>query len=248
MRDINFPERGPGYLDIDGDRGDCCPMPPRLWISDFIDLYEGKTQLPKPKVVATRLSLESDRSFASYETAAAHVIGPMLPADTNVVWNQTMLDVLFEYPIASDRSEFSIEPRLARLGLRVVTVLRFLPPGGAVRAFEFVGDPGLVQLDPRWYQASARFVDLGFFHILDGTDHLLFLFCLVIPFRKFRALIPIVTSFTVAHSITLIASAYNLAPERFVVPAADRNRHRDVDRLHGARKHRGRPATSIAAG
>src|SRR6185436_15422328 len=47
---------------------------------------------------------------------------------------------------------------------------------------------------------------------LDGTDHLLFLFCLVIPFRRVWTLVPIVTSFTVAHSITLIASAYNYAP------------------------------------
>ena len=59
---------------------------------------------------------------------------------------------------------------------------------------------------------------LGFFHILDGTDHLLFLFCLVIPFRRFRALIPVVTAFTVAHSITLIASAYNLAPDALWFP------------------------------
>ena len=128
----------------------------------------------------------------------------------------------------------------ARLGLRVVTVLRFLPPGGAVRAFEFTGDPGLVRLDPRWHQAALRFVELGFFHILDGTDHLLFLFCLVIPFRRFRALIPVVTSFTVAHSITLIASAYNLGAGRAVVSAADRNSDRDLHRLHGARKHRRR--------
>jgi len=35
----------------------------------------------------------------------------------------------------------------------------------------------------------------------------------VIPFRRFRALIPVVTSFTVAHSITLIASAYDFAPD-----------------------------------
>jgi HupE / UreJ protein len=46
----------------------------------------------------------------------------------------------------------------------------------------------------------------------------LFLFCLVIPFRKFRALIPIVTAFTIAHSITLIASAYNLAPDALWFP------------------------------
>jgi hypothetical protein len=149
----------------------------------------------------------------------AHVTGPRLPNDTNVAWDQTLLDVLFDYPIQSDRSNFSIHPGVAGLGLRVVTVLRFLPPSGVVRAFEFLDDPGLVRLDPRWYQAAGRFVEMGFLHILDGTDHLLFLFCLVIPFRRFRALIPVVTSFTVAHSITLIASAYNLAPNALWFPA-----------------------------
>jgi hypothetical protein len=104
------------------------------------------------------------------------------------------------------------------LGIRTVTVLRFLPPGGAVRAFEFAGDPGLVRLDPRWYQASLWFIRMGFLHILDGTDHLLFLFCLVIPFRRFRALVPVVTAFTVAHSVTLIASAYDLAPDALWFP------------------------------
>jgi hypothetical protein len=59
---------------------------------------------------------------------------------------------------------------------------------------------------------------LGFWHILGGTDHLLFLSCLVIPFRRFRALIPVVSAFTVAHSITLFASAYNLAPDALWFP------------------------------
>ena len=77
---------------------------------------------------------------------------------------------------------------------------------------------GLVRLDPRWHQAALQFVRLGFSHILDGIDHLLFLFCLVIPFRRLRSLVAIVTSFTVAHSITLIASAYNLAPDALWFP------------------------------
>jgi hypothetical protein len=75
-----------------------------------------------------------------------------------------------------------------------------------------------VHLDPSWRQAAWQFVKLGFFHILDGTDHLLFLGCLVIPFRRFRSLVAVVTAFTVAHSITLIASAYNLAPDALWFP------------------------------
>jgi len=128
------------------------------------------------------------------------------------------LDVLFEFPIQSDHSRFSIDPKWARLGVHTVTVVRLLLPNGALRAFELRGNPGLVRLDPEWYQAAWRFVQLGFEHILDGTDHLLFLFCLVIPFRRFRQLLVVITSFTVAHSITLIASAYNIAPDALWFP------------------------------
>jgi hypothetical protein len=129
-----------------------------------------------------------------------------------------MLDVLLEWSIESDSAEFTIESGLAHLGLRTVTVLRFLPPRGTERAFQFTGDPGPVRLDPRWHQAAFRFVALGFDHILDGVDHLLFLLCLVVPFRSFWALVPIVTSFTIAHSITLIASALGLAPASLWFP------------------------------
>lgn len=211
MRDFDFPVQPDGNLDFSR-----MEIPLReaatLWISQAMEVYEGNSKLPSPDVVAVQSSLESDKSFESYDTALAHVTGPWLTNKTKVFWDQTMFDVLFDYPIYSDQSEFSIHPGLARLGLRVVIALRFLPVGGAVRAFEFIGDPGLVRLDPSWHQAALQFVKLGFFHILEGTDHLLFLFCLVIPFRRFRALLPVVTSFTVAHSITLIASAYNLAP------------------------------------
>ena len=217
MREVEFPKRGPGFLDlarIDEYLQDAATQ----WIAQFTDIEEGGTRLSKPEIAAARVSLESDKSFAAYETALDHVRGERLPDNTELYWEQAMFDVLMDYPIQSDRSEFAIHPRYERLGLRVVTALRFMPPTGVVRAFEFLGDPGLVRLDPRWYQAALRFVEMGFFHILDGTDHLLFLFCLVIPFRRWRPLIAVVTSFTVAHSITLIASAFNLGPDALWFP------------------------------
>ena len=217
MLDIDFPKRGPGYLDL--ARVDASLRhAATLWVSDRMEVYEDEISLPAPKVVQARVSLQSDKSFGSYEEALGHVTGAPLPDQTELFWDQAMLDVLFEYPIISDRSPLSIRSGLSRLGIRVVTVLRFVAPGGVVRAFEFVGDPGLIRLDPRWHQAALRFVELGFRHILDGTDHLLFLLCLVIPLRRFGSLIPVVTSFTVAHSITLIASAYNLGPDALWFP------------------------------
>jgi hypothetical protein len=217
LRDLSVPTR-PGSTVGAGPLVDLARLQPLLagaatvWLGQNIDFYENDAPLTGTSLLDLRVSLPTDRSFGSYEDALRHVTGPALADTAAISWATGLLDVLFETPIASDQSQFSIRPRLARLGVRTITVLRFVTPGGSVRAFEYSGDPGVVRLDPRWHQAALGFVRLGFFHILDGTDHLLFLFCLVIPFRRFRALIPIVTAFTVAHSMTLIASAYDLAP------------------------------------
>jgi HupE / UreJ protein len=217
MRDGDLPKRGPGYIDL--ERADAALRDAAtLWLADNLELYEGDARLREPKLLSTRVSLPSDQSFNSYDEALAHVSGARLTNDTELYWDQAMLDVLFEYAIAADQSDFSIHPKLGQLGLRVVTALRFLPPSGAVRAFEFQGDPGLIKLDPRWYQAARRFVEAGFIHILSGADHLLFLLCLVIPLRRMRPLIAVVSAFTVAHSMTLIASAYDLAPAALWFP------------------------------
>ena len=92
-------------------------------------------------------------------------------------------------------------------------VQRYTNAEGVERIFEFSGDPGLVPLDPRWHHAFFRFVKTGVSHILDGIDHLLFILCLLIPYRRIRPLVVIVTSFTIAHSITLMASAFGLVPQ-----------------------------------
>ena len=217
MRDMEFPLHGPGYLDI-ARVDSLLPDAAKLWIADYVQLYENDTRLEGAKIIGAHVALPSDRSFGEYETAVAHITGPPLSDLVQLAWQQAMMDVILEYAITSDRSRFSINPALARLGVRTSTVLRFIPAGGTERAFQYIGDPGLVRLDPRWHQAALRFVALGFNHILDGMDHLLFVLCLVIPFRRWRPLVGIVTSFTVAHSITLIASAMGLAPSALWFP------------------------------
>jgi HupE / UreJ protein len=211
MRDVDVPQRQGGFLDftrVDSSLRDAVT----LWLADEIELYEDDMRLGKPKLVDARVSLESDRSFAAYESALAHFKERRLGNDTELYWNQGLLDVLLEVPVRSERAAFSIRPRLERLGIKVNIVLRFLPPGGEARAFDLHGDPGLVRLDPRWHQAALRFVHSGFLHILQGTDHLLFVLCLVVPFRRFWPLAAIVTAFTVAHSITLIMTALGYGP------------------------------------
>jgi hypothetical protein len=214
INDIDWPTHKDGYLDlprIDQFLRDAAAM----WISDYIDVYEGSRKLSRPDIASVRLATDGDPSFGdSYDAAVAHLTGPRIPDDTNLFPLQGLLDVMFDYPIESPESNFSINPRFDRLGLHVTTVLKFLRPNGAVRSFEYAGLPGLVRLDPEWHEAAWRFMQMGFFHFLDGSAPLMFLFCLVIPFRRVRELIPVVVAFAVAHSVTLLASAaYHMEPD-----------------------------------
>ena len=64
------------------------------------------------------------------------------------------------------------------------------------------------------------FLELGIRHIWTGYDHLLFLAGLLIVCRRLRAIVGIVTAFTVAHSLTLGLAATNAVnlPDRVVEP------------------------------
>ncbi len=218
LRDYDFDVSGPGYLEIEGSDA-AIREAVDMWIPDYVHLLEGARDLGRPETAAVRVTFPGDRSFRSWEAALANVRAAPLGGEIQLPPQQAMVDVLLEWPIDSEASDFSLDSRLAHLGIRTLTVLRFLPADGAERAFQFSGNAGLVRLDPRWHQAAWRFVVFGFEHILDGIDHLLFLLVLVVPIRSFRALIPIVTSFTIGHSITLIAAALGITPNALWFPA-----------------------------
>ena len=208
----NLPKRGPGFLDL--AQIDEAPLRAVTALAaKEIELYENGERL-EPGRTTARISAASDRSFEAYPNALANIEGPKLPHSAEVFWNQGYLDAHLEYPIASERSDFSLEMRLAPgLASRLKLIVRFLPPEGSTRAYQLSGDAGHVMLDPRWHQAAWAFIKFGFAHILDGMDHLLFLLCLVIPFRRIGwTLVGVITSFTAAHSVTLIAAAYGIVP------------------------------------
>jgi hypothetical protein len=211
MLDVSFPKRGRDFLDI-GQADTALQRAASLWIATSVEAYENDIRTGAPRVAAVRASIESDTSFRSYDEAMALVTGPRMPDDVLVPWDQATLDVLLEYPIASDRSEFSIHPRLGRLGLKVETSMIFHAPDGRARAVLYTGDAGLIRLDPRWHQTAVRFVGEGFNHALEGVDHLLFLLCLVAPIRRLRPLIVVVTAFTLGHSMSLAAASAGMTP------------------------------------
>jgi len=211
MQDIVFPTFGPGYLDVP-NAAPQLRSAAQVWLLDNLELYEGERRVPL-SIVAVRASIPSDRAFAEFDTALAHFTAAPLAAGLDLPWQQALLDVQLEAPIESENSLFSLRAHTERLGRRVVNAVRFFGANGVERVFQLEGDAGVVALDPRWHQSMLRFLVQGFEHILGGADHLLFLLCLVVPFRRqLRALVWIVTAFTAGHSMTLIASAYGAAP------------------------------------
>ena len=69
-------------------------------------------------------------------------------------------------------------------------------------------------------RSFANFLSLGVKHILTGYDHLLFLFGLLLVARGFFSSLGIITSFTIAHSITLAVATLHVVqiPSRIVEP------------------------------
>ncbi len=211
MRDFEFAQRPGGHLDLTRVEPQLADAA-RLWLASDIGFFEEERPLGEPLLRAVRVALPSDRAFDDYTKALRAVRSERLPPATELFWEQALLDVEFEYAINSAESRFHVLPTLARLGLKTLTQIRFINASGDVRSFTYIGDPGLVSLEPAATEVLWLFVVNGFGHVLDGVDHLLFLFALLIPVRRIRPLVVIVTAFTLAHSITLAASLFGLVP------------------------------------
>src|SRR5262245_60425256 len=112
MREMDVPRREGGFVDL--ERVDPVLRDAAMqWIADFVKLYEDGRPLPKGEVAAARISIPGDRSFDSYEQALADITaGRRLPLDTDLRWEEGLLDVEFEYPIQSEQARFSISPGL----------------------------------------------------------------------------------------------------------------------------------------
>src|SRR5436309_2995519 len=208
FKSVKFPVAG-AEIDVDSS----APAVERALAAIQKDIMLFENDRPLVASHATgRLSLPSDRSFETYEQAASHVAEP-LERGTSIYIDQGYVDARISYPIGSPGSEFAVRTTAGpELGDALKLALRYMPLGEDSRAMVVTGRSGTVALNPTWMRAAGGFTGLGIAHILTGYDHLLFLLCLVIPLRGWRQILSVITVFTVAHSFTLLGSAFNLAP------------------------------------
>ena len=161
------------------------------------------------------LSLESDGRMLSLKAPPA-----VQREDTTGI----RFDLTFEFPptqVLSITSEIIAE--LQRGHSQIVTVYK-----NGVKLAEAVleRDKPTVELPLATLAAQKppsavrQFLLLGIEHIITGWDHLAFLFGLLVVGGKLRDAVKIITSFTLAHSLTLALATLNVIsiPSRIVEP------------------------------
>jgi len=208
FKSAKFPIRN---AQIDIPRSDEAMRRALMGLKRDLVLFEDGRELSASSA-AGRLSLPSDRSFDAYDSALGHVNEP-LSSDTEIYVDQGYVDAHIIYPLHSSNGEISFRTTAApELGDALKVTIRYRPMQGAPRTLITNSTKGTVALNPVWWRAAGGFVGLGIGHILTGYDHLLFLLCLMIPLRGWRQIATVISVFTVAHSFTLIGSAFQLSP------------------------------------
>jgi len=89
---------------------------------------------------------------------------------------------------------------------------------------DFPGDVPLQQLGnvfDYFLVVAVKFLWMGMLHIWTGYDHILFLISVVLLARSIKKILFLVTSFTVAHSVTLLLAGFHILTlsSRIVEPA-----------------------------
>ena len=211
ITDTNLPKDGTGYLAmryLDPALRDAAGQ-----VASGVSFSENDERLARFEVVNARISLPSDQSFASYDTAVAHVRGPKLPDTTQLYYNQGYLDLELNYPIASVASDFGVQMLLGKgVANQTVTFVTYVAPNGRPHTFQLLNQTDVIHLDPSAFEAARVFLSTGFFAFIDGIEHLLFIVVLILPYRRVRDLMAPVASFGAAHTIMLLLAAAGLTP------------------------------------
>lgn len=155
---------------------------------------------------------DPENTFFQYEIEYA-LDGPP-PAD--VAFFHTMLK---EWPYAAGEAwNVSYVVRTKRAGMAEVSS-RLLPR--QQQTLISTGWPGASQAAaPNDWRTFREYLSHGVMHILTGYDHLLFVAALVIATVSFWEMVKVIAAFTLAHTLTLGLSVFNLVrlPSSFVEP------------------------------
>ncbi len=203
------------YLDQEALRDD--PEGLAMLVADGHELFVNDQPLD-PVIEAIRVHPATHQPiFSNLEQARAALQGPVYPADAQAAYvGDTVVDVVLFYRTAGPVDDFAFASRL-RPGIegeeRFANLL-LDHAGGETKIYRAQGMLDTpITVSRSILTAAATFVTEGVRHILDGSDHVLFVLCLTIGAVTLGSLLWRVTGFTIGHTITLIAGFLGYAPD-----------------------------------
>ena len=182
-------------------------------------------QLLDANVVSQRASAMTTLLTPRFELAAEdRVLVPKWSAAPEILTDRQSLRFEARYELAAPPGTLRVTAKMFPYDANHQTFLNVYEKDALTQAILDRGRSGF-EYFPGTRQGVAaviqRFIPAGVHHILIGPDHLLFLVGLLLLGGTVRQLLIVVTSFTIAHSITLSLAALNLVspPARLIEPA-----------------------------
>jgi HupE / UreJ protein len=153
--------------------------------------------------------------FDTPEAAEAALRAPPPAAPADLPAGDAVLDVAIVYPHPGRVDRLALSSTLAAglPGEESTENILLLHTGRGTDVFRAQGTLATpIEADASVLGAVWTFVRLGVEHILEGTDHVLFVLCLVLGAWSLRGLVARATGFTLGHSATLAAGFLGYAP------------------------------------
>ena len=120
----------------------------------------------------------------------------------------------FRFPSTAEVKRVQLSARLFLTVIKNHQAAIIVSWGGVQRIYTKYGpfelDLTAGRLNPTILGTAAEFILWGMHHIFIGYDHIAFLMALLLAAQRLRDMVRVVTSFTVAHSITLLLAALDL--------------------------------------
>jgi hydrogenase/urease accessory protein HupE len=179
-----------------------------------LELTEAQLQAAKPDVIAYLLEclkVEINDNPAEAEPGA---LEPVYATGTTGQKYISYARQHFRFPSTAEVKHVQLASSLFFTVIRNHQAAVIISWGGVQKVYNKYGpyqlDLTLARLNPTILGTAVEFILWGMHHIFVGYDHIAFLLALLLAAQRLRDMVRVVTSFTVAHSITLLLAALDV--------------------------------------
>lgn len=212
------------YLDADQLQNNAAGLGAIATAGHIVEVNGEALQAEVLKVDVHRRGEET--KFATLgEAKASAAQSPIVPGDPLPYVGDAVVDIHARYtgkqPISAYSIRSTLDPGLPGQEDTANLVIDYGSTGPKIfRSRGLLTDP--VEVSHSSWAAIKTFIDQGIRHILSGTDHVLFVLCLIIGATSLLGLVERVTGFTIGHTVTLIAGFLGFVPSgAWFVPAVE---------------------------